>query len=102
MVRDNERSASITISTAHKAKGREWDTVRLYGDFPHVDNMSDEELRLVYVAVTRARKHLDDDTVARMLRVWSETLEWSGVYAEQGLRWHLQAVDPDDVVAAAE
>jgi superfamily I DNA/RNA helicase len=56
---DDERSASITISTAHKAKGREWDTVRLYGDFPHVNDMTDEELRLAYVAVTRGRKQLD-------------------------------------------
>jgi len=37
-----------------------------------------------------------------MLRVWTETLEWSGVYAEQGLRWHLEATDPIDAVAVAE
>jgi hypothetical protein len=45
---------------------------------------------------------LDDATVARMQRVWTETLECSGVYADQGLRWHLQATDPIDAVAVAE
>ncbi|MDE1904835.1 MAG: ATP-dependent helicase [Rhodospirillales bacterium] len=55
----SEEDADVVVSTAHKAKGREWDTVRLHGDFPTADRMADEEYRLLYVAVTRARLHLD-------------------------------------------
>lgn len=57
----------VTVSTAHKAKGREWDRVRLADDFePRRDRETGEpkpltpaELRLLYVAVTRARRALD-------------------------------------------
>lgn len=61
----DERDAEITISTAHKAKGREWDVVRLAGDFkdPFLYNKKtqkweamEEERNLLYVAATRARK----------------------------------------------
>jgi len=70
----HEDRAQITISTAHKAKGREWPSVRIADDFPppHDDeSRKDEdgnplpgpintaEARLSYVAVTRARHHLD-------------------------------------------
>lgn len=58
--------ATVTVSTAHKAKGLEWDAVRLADDFPTgVSKDGDdrdvqaEELRLLYVAVTRARRELD-------------------------------------------
>ncbi len=61
-----EEDADLIISTAHKSKGREWDTVRLAGDFPdgHSEDGApsipdDSELRLLYVAVTRARLQLD-------------------------------------------
>lgn len=60
----SERDADVTISTAHKAKGREWDTVQLGGDFP--DQAQGEELRLLYVAVTRARLELDITAVAAL------------------------------------
>jgi hypothetical protein len=53
-----EDEADVTVSTAHKSKGREWDSVRLAGDFPS-NRMSDSEYRILYVAVTRARKVLD-------------------------------------------
>ena len=56
----------LTISTIHSAKGLEWDYVWLVGvgdlQMPHKRSESDEEkreeLRLAYVAVTRARNHL--------------------------------------------
>ena len=51
----------VVVSTAHKSKGAEWDLVRLADDFP-VENPSDEELRLLYVAATRARRHLDAES----------------------------------------
>jgi hypothetical protein len=50
--------ATVTITTAHKAKGREWDSIRLSSDFAF-DADEAAELRLLYVAVTRARMGLD-------------------------------------------
>ncbi|QLQ39642.1 UvrD-helicase domain-containing protein [Micromonospora robiginosa] len=62
-----ERAAKVTVSTAHKAKGREWSRVRIGDGFaaPSVDDdgnprpLRASEARLIYVAVTRARHHLD-------------------------------------------
>lgn len=68
-----ETHAEITVSTAHKAKGREWPYVRIAPDFtPPADTdeldaegrpvpgpIDPDEARLAYVAVTRARHHLD-------------------------------------------
>ncbi|WP_037576718.1 UvrD-helicase domain-containing protein [Phaeacidiphilus oryzae] len=67
-----ETSAELVVSTAHKAKGREWPKVRIHGDFrqPKPDpatgetRLRREEARLAYVAVTRAREHLDCDALA--------------------------------------
>jgi hypothetical protein len=63
----DERRADVVISTAHKAKGREWDQVRIGSDFrePRRDKITGrpiwmkDELMLAYVAETRARKVLD-------------------------------------------
>lgn len=55
----DEKQADVVITTAHRAKGREWDGVSLAGDFKHPADMDSDELRLLYVAVTRAKKHLD-------------------------------------------
>lgn len=68
-----EDQAQVTVSTAHKAKGREWAHVRIAPDFtppPDTDEVdatgrpvpgpvNESEARLAYVAVTRARHHLD-------------------------------------------
>jgi UvrD-like helicase C-terminal domain len=67
----NEETADVTLSTAHKAKGREWDTVLLDNDFdspftkllqPELSNRAkfsnryfESEMRLLYVAMTRAK-----------------------------------------------
>ncbi|MGL5816666.1 MAG: DEAD/DEAH box helicase family protein [Phycicoccus sp.] len=64
--------ADVTITTAHKAKGLEWDRVRIGSDFkgpkedPDTGQLvmpSPEELRLDYVAVTRAKEALDPGTL---------------------------------------
>jgi hypothetical protein len=57
------RDYDVAVSTAHKAKGREWDRVRLASDFPE-EPKGAEELRLLYVAVTRAKLALDIAAVA--------------------------------------
>lgn len=62
-----EDKASLVVSTAHKSKGREWGSVQLAGDFPDPKEGRDPstaELRLLYVAVTRARYELDVSGVA--------------------------------------
>ncbi|MGJ6979440.1 UvrD-helicase domain-containing protein [Aestuariimicrobium soli] len=56
----------VTLATIHSAKGLEWDAVAVTGvhegSIPFVlattDDQLDEEQRLLYVAVTRARFHL--------------------------------------------
>ena len=54
-----EADADLVVCTAHKSKGREWDSVRLAGDFPPACRMSDSDRRLLYVAATRAQRVLD-------------------------------------------
>lgn len=66
-----EEQARTTVSTAHVAKGLEWTQVRLADDFtaptdytsgPHAGQprpMPAEQARLIYVAATRAIRHLD-------------------------------------------
>lgn len=65
----DENKAEVTVSTAHKAKGREWPEVRIADDFPPPPDsdqqdasgrpipeaVSDSDARLAYVAVTRAQ-----------------------------------------------
>lgn len=63
-----EHSADVTVSTAHKAKGCEWDNVRISADFDLTDDAHPEvlkaELMLAYVAVTRARLRVDPGLLA--------------------------------------
>ncbi|WP_329394071.1 AAA family ATPase [Streptomyces lydicus] len=68
-----EEAAEVTVSTAHRAKGREWASVRIADDFTAPDDLDErdedgapvpgpidlDEARLAYVAVTRARSLLD-------------------------------------------
>jgi DNA helicase-2/ATP-dependent DNA helicase PcrA len=64
---DNDDEPSLVLSTAHSAKGKEWEAVIVIwavdGWFPSTRAMQDEdeleeERRLMYVAMTRARNHL--------------------------------------------
>lgn len=62
----DERRADVVVSTAHKAKGREWHSVLVAGDFqepkPNDDGstqVSREDAMLAYVTVTRAKRLLD-------------------------------------------
>src|SRR5690606_24278323 len=64
---DEETRPELVVSTAHKAKGREWDRVRIGPDFPQPSEDENgelvlpaaEELRLAYVTVTRAKERLE-------------------------------------------
>jgi len=67
----DDEKCDITISTAHKAKGREWRNVRLMDDFlrsqpkaksqakPGQSGLDPAELRLFYVALTRAKEAIE-------------------------------------------
>lgn len=78
----NVREPNVTLTTAHKAKGREWDTVVLAEDFPSIYDskgkfigLEDQERNLLYVASTRAKKHLFyNSTVADMLTTNKTTM----------------------------
>ncbi len=56
-IQDKYEQSDLAISTAHKAKGLEWDSVQLADDFPNPDenNLTEEDLKLLYVAVTRGK-----------------------------------------------
>jgi DNA helicase II / ATP-dependent DNA helicase PcrA len=71
---EGDKSRAVTMMTVHSAKGLEYDTVYLTGMeeriFPHARVLEDpvgmeEERRLAYVALTRARKHLTLTLVER-------------------------------------
>jgi F-box protein, helicase, 18 len=72
--------ADRVLATAHKAKGLEWPRVRLAGDFLSLEELDtldrdglpyltpeerDQELHLLYVAVTRARQQLEPNAAVR-------------------------------------
>jgi hypothetical protein len=62
-----EHEADLVVSTAHKAKGREWNSVRIASDFAppeEGEQPSRPELMLLYVAVTRAKLTLDHGALA--------------------------------------
>jgi superfamily I DNA/RNA helicase len=89
-----EQAAELCLSTAHKAKGREWDRVAIATDFPYPmkeeGGLSESELRLAYVAVTRAKKFLD-----------SSSLSWIGSVARrQGAVREFLPADQVPAVAA--
>lgn len=68
--------ADLVATTAHKSKGLEWDTVQLAGDFPKNDPdkgtvLTDSDKRLLYVAATRAKKHLDFEDCAAITELFN-------------------------------
>jgi antirestriction protein ArdC/superfamily I DNA/RNA helicase/DNA polymerase III epsilon subunit-like protein len=65
---EEEAEIDVIVTTAHKSKGLQWNNVRIFDDFwgPRANKKTgelempvDEELRLAYVALTRAQKKLD-------------------------------------------
>jgi hypothetical protein len=66
-----EEDADLVVSTAHKSKGRQWSRVQIANDFvPPKDPESEmpaSELRLLYVATTRAQHELDLTNVPHAL-----------------------------------
>src|SRR5262249_25651820 len=100
---DSEDDALI-LSTAHSAKGKEWDAVFVIwavdGWFPSSRAMNDaeqleEERRLMYVAMTRARKHL---AVVYPLHVYSTrrgidySIDQLSRFIDRGVRAHMDRI----------
>lgn len=62
---DNEQKPTLTLSTVHKSKGREWNRVYLLGrdrympsKFARQDWQVEQEMNLIYVAYTRSQGEL--------------------------------------------
>jgi DNA helicase II / ATP-dependent DNA helicase PcrA len=79
----DEASSSVTLMTLHNAKGLEFEVVFIAGMedgiFPHFRSMTDadeleEERRLAYVGITRARRRL------YLTHAWSRTLFGASSY----------------------
>ena len=79
----DEASSTVTLMTLHNAKGLEFDVVFIAGMedgvFPHFRSMTDadeleEERRLAYVGITRARRRL------YLTHAWSRTLFGASSY----------------------
>ncbi len=75
-----EQDADVYISTAHRAKGREWGRVMLADDFrqppkPDEDDngWTSEDANLLYVAATRAQNELDISGCSAALDAISDT-----------------------------
>jgi DNA helicase-2/ATP-dependent DNA helicase PcrA len=99
-----EEDDCLVLSTAHSAKGKEWDAVFLIwavdGFFPssrclNSDEETEEERRLMYVALTRARNHL---SVTYPLNAYSSrrganySLDQLSRFIDRGVRDNMQRV----------
>ena len=101
-----EEDDALVLSTVHSAKGKEWDAVFVIwavdGWFPMARTLGDddeleEERRLMYVAMTRARDHL---AITYPLNAYSTrrgsdyTIDQLSRFIDPGIRQTLQRVVP--------
>jgi hypothetical protein len=107
-VRPDDGTADVTVSTAHVAKGREWPTVRVAGDFraPKTAGLeglpAPEELHLSYVAVTRAQQQLDPGSLGWAFDLTHPNGDLSaGRDLQADLRRHSEPTQPEHVIVAA-
>jgi DNA helicase II / ATP-dependent DNA helicase PcrA len=99
---------ALVISTVHSAKGKEWDAVFVIwavdGWFPSSRSLGDEdqleeERRLMYVAMTRARNHL---AVTYPLNVYASrrgqdySIDQLSRFIDRGVREKMQRVVPQE------
>jgi DNA helicase-2/ATP-dependent DNA helicase PcrA len=104
---------ALVISTVHSAKGKEWDAVFVIwavdGWFPSSRSLDDEdqleeERRLMYVAMTRARNHL---AVTYPLNVYATrrgsdySIDQLSRFIDRGVRDKMRRVVPQDPAAPA-
>ncbi|HVX41100.1 MAG TPA: ATP-dependent helicase [Gemmatimonadaceae bacterium] len=106
-----EEDDALVISTVHSAKGKEWDAVFVLwavdGWFPSSRSLGDEdqleeERRLMYVAMTRARNHL---AVTYPLNVYATrrgqdySIDQLSRFIDRGVREKMQRVVPQEPAA---
>jgi len=104
----DDEDDTLVISTVHSAKGKEWDAVFVIwavdGWFPSSRSLNDEEQleeerRLMYVAMTRARNHL---AVTYPLNVYATrrgqdySIDQLSRFIDRGVREKMQRVVPQD------
>jgi DNA helicase-2/ATP-dependent DNA helicase PcrA len=104
---------ALVISTVHSAKGKEWDAVVVIwavdGWFPSSRSLEDEsqleeERRLMYVAMTRARNHL---AVTYPLNVYATrrgsdySIDQLSRFIDRGMREKMQRVVPQEAGSPA-
>jgi hypothetical protein len=77
-----ETEADYVVSTIHRAKGLEWNRVKVCGDFRFKTDddgrttLTDEEKRLLYVGLTRARHEMDvSELRTDLLKVFKDAAE---------------------------
>lgn len=77
-----ESEADYVVSTIHRAKGLEWNRVKVSGDFRFKTDddgrttLTDEEKRLLYVGLTRARSEMDVSELRNdLLKVFRDAAE---------------------------
>jgi DNA helicase-2/ATP-dependent DNA helicase PcrA len=102
----DDESDALILSTVHSAKGKEWDAVFVIwavdGWFPMARSINDEdeleeERRLMYVAMTRARDHL---AVTYPLNAYSTrrgadyTIDQLSRFIDPGVRDRMERVVP--------
>jgi len=112
----SEEEGALILSTVHSAKGKEWDAVFVIwavdGFFPlaraiNNEEELEEERRLMYVAMTRARNHL---MVTYPLNQYSTrkgadySIDQLSRFIDRGVMQHMQRVVPqfDDAAASPE
>jgi DNA helicase-2/ATP-dependent DNA helicase PcrA len=106
-----EEDDALVISTVHSAKGKEWDAVFVIwavdGWFPSSRSLDDddqleEERRLMYVAMTRARNHL---AVTYPLNVYATrrgsdySIDQLSRFIDRGVRDKMRRVVPQNPAA---
>ncbi len=96
-------SEQLTLSTIHSAKGKEWDSVFIIGmnqgQFPsqRVGHAAlDEERRLLYVAATRAKRHLFLSTYIEDYRNYGATSEGPSQFLKELPPECYQLIDLDN------
>lgn len=101
LVDESKGRPTVTISTAHKAKGLEWGSVAIGSDFrePGLDEygklnrLDPAEAMLSYVAVTRAKAQLDQSSLA-----WIDYYLAGKASPQQQLRWEAKQAKADVLV----
>lgn len=103
-----EKPIEVEIITAHKAKGKQWKRVRIFDDFKGPELSEEdgtmklpapEEMRLSYVAITRAEEALELGSLAWITDVTSEADESANLSPVEELLGMKVGQDIDPVTA---